>query len=91
MTALELDLSDDDIAALKRWRAIAPGGVNDILTKLKHAVTPTPEPHVYITIALPPETAAWYAANTTTFDDDLGHAGVALNAVTHAARWAKRQ
>ena len=90
MTALELDLSDDDIAALKRWRAIAPGGVNDILTKLKHAVTPTPEPHVYITIALPPETAAWYAASNHHYDD-TGHAGVALNAVTHAARWAKRQ
>lgn len=77
-------LDDDDILVLRRYQPIGAKGLDRLLTRLKHAVTPTPETRIILTVEIPRGTLQYLQAMP--HHSDLGHTGVALNALARAAR-----
>ena len=90
MTILPYGLDDDDILTLHRYRPFGVNGIDRILRKLKHAVTPEPEETITLPVQLPAGVVNWLASTDPHFRNE-GHLGQALNALTHAARYGVRQ
>ena len=88
---ITFDPDPDEILALRRYQPFGRPGLDSILTKLKQAVTPHPAHTIHLIIELPVETAAWLTANSDLQYNELGHTGIALNALKRAAIWGQRQ